>query len=57
LKRLQIKFVRIMRGYNIMEESKMQQQSTITSLEQTCQKFKEQQVDTHIKFEKEKKKL
>jgi hypothetical protein len=44
-----------MRGYNIMEESKMQQQSTITSLEQTCQKFKEQQVDTHIKFEKEKK--
>jgi hypothetical protein len=35
----------------------MQQQSTITSLEQTCQKLKEQHVVVHIKFEKEKQTL
>jgi hypothetical protein len=37
-----------------MEESNMQQQSTITSLEQTCQELEKQLVDAHIEFEKEK---
>jgi hypothetical protein len=32
----------------------MQQQSIITDLEQTCQNLIEQQVATHIKFEREK---
>jgi hypothetical protein len=41
LKRLQTEFVQMTRYYNKMEESNMQQQSTITNLEQTCQEFKE----------------
>jgi hypothetical protein len=32
----------------------MQQQIIITDLEQTCQDLKEQQVVTHIEFEREK---
>ncbi len=40
-----------------MEESSMQQQSTITSWEQLCQKLREQQVVVHMKFEKEKQTL
>jgi hypothetical protein len=40
--------------YNKMEEFNMQQQITITNLEQTCQEPKEQQVVAHIKFKKEK---
>jgi hypothetical protein len=43
--------------YNKMEESSMQQQSTITSWEQLCQKLREQQVVVHMKFEKEKQTL
>ncbi len=42
-----------MRDYNKMEESNMQQQNTITCLEQTFQKFREQHVVSHIKFKKE----
>jgi hypothetical protein len=41
LRCLQTEFVQMTRYYNKMEESNMQQQSTITSLEQTCQEFKE----------------
>jgi hypothetical protein len=37
-----------------MEESNMQQYSTIIGLEQTCQELKEQQIVAHINFEKEK---
>jgi len=43
--------------YDKMEEFNMQQKITITSLEQTCQELKEQQIVAHIKFEKEKKTL
>jgi hypothetical protein len=35
----------------------MQEQNTITSLEQTYQKFTQQHVATHVEFEKEKKTL
>ncbi len=40
--------------YTKMEKPSMQQQSIITDLEQTCQNLIEQQVATHIKFEREK---
>ncbi len=43
-----------MRDYAKMEESSLEQQCIITSLEQTCQDFREQNVATHIKFDKEK---
>jgi prophage antirepressor-like protein len=42
LKRLQADLERMMRDYTKIEESSMQQQSIVTSLEQTCQDLKEQ---------------
>jgi hypothetical protein len=47
----------MIKDYTKMEESNMQLQSIITSLEQTCRDFKEQQVATHIAFGKEKQSL
>jgi hypothetical protein len=40
-----------------MEKSSLEQQGIITDLEHTYQDLKEQQVVTHIKFDKEKKVL
>jgi hypothetical protein len=40
--------------YAKMEESSLEQQNIITDLEHTYQDLKEQQVATHIKFDKEK---
>lgn len=57
LKHLQTNHEQIMWDYNKMEESNMQEQNTITSLEQTYQKFTQQHVATHVEFEKEKKTL
>jgi hypothetical protein len=40
-----------------MEESSLEQHGIITSLEQTCQDLKEQQVVAYIEFDKEKQSL
>ncbi len=43
-----------MQDYNKMEQSSMEQQNIIISLEQICQEFEEQHVIANIKFEKQK---
>jgi len=43
--------------YAKMEECTLEQHGIITSLEQTYQDFKEQQIIAHIKFDKEKQSL
>jgi hypothetical protein len=40
-----------------MEESSLEQHGIITSLKHTCQDVKEQQIATHIEFDKEKQTL
>jgi hypothetical protein len=47
----------MMQNYAKMGESSLEQHGIITSLEQTCQDLKEQQVATHIEFDKEKQSL
>ncbi len=44
-------------NYAKMEEYNLEQQRIITSLEHTCQDFREQQITTHIEFDKKKQNL
>jgi len=53
LKHLQTNFEQMTWDYNKMEESNIQQQNTITGLEQTCQELREQQITIQIEFGKE----
>jgi len=46
-----------MQDYAKMEESNLEQQGIITSLEQTCQDLIEWHVVAHIEFEREKQSL
>jgi hypothetical protein len=52
LERLQTNYEWMMQNYN-----KIEQQNTITCLEQNCQEFKERHASIRIKFEKEKQTL
>ncbi len=54
MNRFQIDLKRMMRNYANMEESSLEQHGIITSLEQTCQGFREQQVTTPIEFGRDK---
>jgi hypothetical protein len=54
---LQAYLEQMTQDYAKMEEYSLEQQDIITSLEHTCQNVKEQQVATHIEFDKEKQTL
>ncbi len=51
---LQVDLKRMMQDYAKMEESNLEQQGIITSLEQTYQNCRKQHVVAHIEFDKEK---
>jgi hypothetical protein len=52
--RLQANLEQMTQDLAKMEESSLEQHGIITSLKHTCQDVKEQQIATHIKFDKEK---
>ncbi len=57
MKLFQANLKQMTRDYAKMEEYNMQQWNIITALEQTFQDLIEQQITTHIKFEREKQNL